>query len=74
MLTNCAAKVIKNGKRKAENGKLFVLRFTLGVRKRTRRQAERRECLHFMPRREGGKAHAVGLKRKTENFLFLANG
>ena len=26
MLTNCAAKVIKNGKRKAENGKLFIFR------------------------------------------------
>ena len=49
--------------------KTFVFRFTLGVEKRNRRQAESKECLHSMPRREGEKACKAGLKRKTISFF-----
>ena len=47
---------------KAENGKLL---FFVWSEKRNRRQTEGRGRLCTLPRCEGGKAHEVGLKRKT---------
>ena len=64
---------IKNGKRKAENGKLFIFfRFSLVVRKRKRRQTERRDCLQTLPRCEGAKACASRIKAESGKlFIFF---
>ncbi len=39
----------KNGKRKAENGKLLVFRFSLGVENGTDARSKGRGCLQTMP-------------------------
>ena len=58
------AKITENVKRKTEN---FC--FSFGAGKRNRRTKQVQSVLAHYALREGGKAHAVGLKRKTFSFF-----
>ncbi len=63
------AKIQKNGKRKAESGKLF--RFSLVVENETDAAERAQRALAHYAEPRGGKACEAGLKRKAENFFEL---
>ena len=63
-----------NKKRKTESGKrktFDFFRFSLVVRKRKRRQTERRDCLQTLPRCEGAKDCASRIKAESGKLLIF---
>ena len=64
-----SAKVIKNGKRKAENGKLLFFGFRLEWENGTDERSNGERLLAGSLLQGGGKALEEGLKRKTFNLV-----